>query len=83
MNKQLQIHDTLLPMCASCKKIRDDNGIWHMVEEIICMSLDSNFTHTICPACASLLYPNLVEHIFAETHPLLHERSCGHHHEYL
>ena len=46
----------LLPICASCKKIRDDNGYWSMVETYISEHSDSEFTHSICPECAEKLY---------------------------
>jgi len=47
----------LLPMCASCRKIRDDHGYWQQVEEYIREHSDADFTHGICPECAKRLYP--------------------------
>ncbi len=49
----------LLPICASCKKIRDDSGYWHQVEVYIHEHTDVNFSHGICPDCVEKLYPNL------------------------
>jgi len=49
----------LLPICASCKKIRDDQGFWHQVEVYIQEHSDAEFTHGICPECAQKLYPQL------------------------
>ncbi len=42
----------LLPICASCKKIRDDEGYWQQVEGYIAKHTDATFTHGICPDCA-------------------------------
>ncbi len=43
----------LLPICASCKKIRDDNGYWSEVENYISEHSDADFTHGYCPDCAT------------------------------
>jgi DNA-binding NtrC family response regulator len=47
----------LLPICAACKKIRDDQGFWHQVEEYVRAHTDAEFTHGLCPKCADKLYP--------------------------
>ena len=49
----------LVPICASCKKIRDDQGFWHQVEVYVRDHTEANFSHSICPACAKELYPEL------------------------
>ncbi|MBF0550003.1 MAG: PAS domain S-box protein [Deltaproteobacteria bacterium] len=49
----------LLPICASCKKIRDDNGYWNILESYISKHSQAEFTHGICPDCAKKLYPSL------------------------
>jgi PAS domain S-box-containing protein len=51
----------LLPICASCKKIRDDKGYWNQVEEYIGDRSEAEFSHSICPDCMKKLYPGLVE----------------------
>jgi ABC-type phosphate/phosphonate transport system substrate-binding protein len=48
----------LLPICASCKKIRDDKGYWNQIEEYIEDHSDAQFTHGICPECKKKLYPD-------------------------
>lgn len=48
----------LLPICASCKKIRDDRGKWHVLETYIHNNTDTKFTHGICPDCVERLYPD-------------------------
>jgi FixJ family two-component response regulator len=52
----------LLPICASCKKIRDDKGYWSQIEEYIRKNSDAEFTHGICPDCAEKLYPQFYKH---------------------
>ena len=47
----------LLPICARCKKIRDDQGYWHQVEKYIHEHSEADFTHSICPECGEILYP--------------------------
>ncbi|OGQ94537.1 MAG: hypothetical protein A2521_05035 [Deltaproteobacteria bacterium RIFOXYD12_FULL_57_12] len=47
----------LLPICASCKKIRDDQGYWQQIEKYIHQRTSAQFSHGICPECARNLYP--------------------------
>ena len=49
----------MLPICASCKKVRDDTGYWQQIEEYIRDHSEADFTHGICPECANKLYPEL------------------------
>jgi PAS domain S-box-containing protein len=51
----------LLPICASCKKIRDDKGYWNQIEIFIRDHSEANFSHGICPDCAIKLYPELFD----------------------
>jgi hypothetical protein len=51
----------LLPICSSCKKIRDDKGYWNQIEAYIRDHSEANFSHSICPECAKELYPQLYE----------------------
>jgi hypothetical protein len=46
----------LLPICASCKKIRDDKGYWNQLELYIRDHSDAEFSHSICPPCADKLF---------------------------
>ena len=48
-----------LPICANCKKIRDDEGYWQQIEQYIQSRSDARFSHSICPECAKKLYPDL------------------------
>jgi hypothetical protein len=47
----------LLPICSSCKKIRDDKGYWQKVESYISEHTEAEFTHGICPDCVRRVYP--------------------------
>lgn len=47
----------LLPICANCKKIRDDEGYWHSVEAYMSAHSEARFSHGICPECMKKLYP--------------------------
>ena len=49
----------LLPICANCKRIRDDEGYWHHVEHYIQSHSQARFSHGICPSCMQLLYGDL------------------------
>ncbi len=49
----------LLPICASCKKIRDDKGYWNQIEEYLWEKSRVEFSHGMCPDCALELYPDL------------------------
>ncbi len=49
----------LLPICSSCKKIRDDKGYWNQLEAYVEAHSEADFTHGICPECARRLYPEI------------------------
>lgn len=55
---QIKTLKGLLPICAQCKKIRDDEGYWHGVEVYIREHSDADFSHGICPSCLQILYPD-------------------------
>jgi len=47
-----------IPICASCKKIRNDAGYWEQVEAYVTRHTEARFSHGICPDCVKKLYPN-------------------------
>jgi PAS domain S-box-containing protein len=55
---QVKTLSGLLPICASCKKIRDDQGYWNRIEAYIQAHSDAKFTHGICPECMKELCPD-------------------------
>jgi hypothetical protein len=57
--EDIKILHGLLPICASCKKIRDDKGYWTQIESYIKDHSEADFTHGLCPECVEKLYPGL------------------------
>lgn len=57
--KRIKRIDGLLPICAVCKKIRNDKGYWEQVEDYIKDHSDADFSHSLCRDCAVKLYPDL------------------------
>lgn len=55
-HEDVNILSGLLPICAKCKKIRDDKGYWNKLEVYIQTHSDAEFTHGICPECSDKLY---------------------------
>ncbi|MCG3209630.1 MAG: Chemotaxis response regulator protein-glutamate methylesterase [Anaerolineae bacterium] len=53
----------LLPICANCKKIRDDAGYWQEVEVYISEHSDVEFSHGLCPDCMNRLYPGFLSNM--------------------
>ena len=56
----------LLPICAKCKKIKDDDGYWQEVESYISNHVDTMFTHGYCDECFRELYPEYADDIINE-----------------
>ena len=57
--KEVKQLSGMLPICASCKKIRDDKGYWNQIESYIGAHSEAKFSHGICPDCVKKLYPEL------------------------
>jgi hypothetical protein len=55
--KEVKILQGFLPICASCKEIRDDKGYWHQIESYIRDHSEVEFSHSICPKCVKKWYP--------------------------
>lgn len=58
---QIKTLKGLLPICANCKKIRDDKGYWNQIESYVQAHSDAEFSHGICPECMKKLYPDFVK----------------------
>jgi ligand-binding sensor domain-containing protein len=54
---RIKVLSGLLPICAACKNIRDDQGYWSQIEVYIREHSEAQFTHGLCPACVAKLYP--------------------------
>ena len=55
----------LIPICSSCKNIRDDQGFWQQVESYVRDHTEAEFSHGICPNCLKTLYPQFADKILA------------------
>ena len=58
---RIRILSKLLPICAGCKKIRNDKGYWEQVEQYLREHSDVDFTHGFCPECMEKLYPDFMK----------------------
>jgi PleD family two-component response regulator len=59
---EVKILSGFLPICSSCKNIRDDKGYWNQIENYISKHSEAEFSHSICPECAKKIYPDLDIH---------------------
>lgn len=57
--KKVEILEGILPICSFCKKIRDDQGYWSQVESYISKHSKALFSHSLCPDCAKIHYPDI------------------------
>jgi hypothetical protein len=55
--RRMKYLEGILPICASCKRIRDEKGDWRQMEDYIDERSEATFSHGICPECAEKLYP--------------------------
>ena len=63
--RTIDVLSGLLAMCASCKRIRDDDGRWEPVESYLLRHGDVSVSHGLCPACVTRLYPDYREGLTA------------------
>ncbi len=56
----------LLPICSSCKKVRDDKGYWTQVEQFVAARSEARFTHGVCPECMVKLYGTIATEIASD-----------------
>ena len=60
LKEEVKILKGFLPICASCKNIRDDKGYWKQIESYITEHSEAEFSHGICPKCVEKLYPEFI-----------------------
>ncbi len=58
--EKVQVLSGMLPICCSCKKIRDDQGYWQQVEQFVSMHSGARFSHGLCPDCGLKLYGDIL-----------------------
>lgn len=63
---QVKTLSGLIPICSSCKKIRDDQGYWNQVETYISQHSDARLSHGLCPDCTKDLYPDIYKKIIKD-----------------
>jgi len=51
----------IIPICMHCKKIRNDSGRWEQLEDFISNHSEAEFSHSLCPSCQQIMYPELLE----------------------
>lgn len=56
---KIKVLSGILPICAACKKIRNDRGLWDSIEKYINEHSEAEFTHSMCPECVEKYYPDL------------------------
>jgi phosphoserine phosphatase RsbU/P len=56
--EEINVLRGLVPICANCKNVRDDDGYWLTIEQYFTERSDAEFSHSICPVCVDVLYPN-------------------------
>jgi len=61
MKNEIKVLRGLIPICASCKKVRDDEGYWIQVEMYMEERTGAEFTHSICPECVPKYFPRLAD----------------------
>ena len=55
--QRMKYLEGVLPICASCKKIRDEKNCWHQIEVYVRDRSEAEFSHGLCPECAKKIYP--------------------------
>jgi len=66
---EVKVLSGLLPICSSCKKVRDDRGYWKQIESYIEERSTAQFSHSLCPECAEKLYPEIMRKLDTEEPP--------------
>jgi hypothetical protein len=63
---RLKVLRGLLPICACCKKVRDDHGYWSQIESYIAAHSEADFSHGLCPDCIRQFYPEYADAVLAK-----------------
>ncbi len=59
--EQVKTLHGFLPICSSCKKVRNDSGYWQQIEAYVSAHSEAEFTHSMCPDCVKKFYPGFTE----------------------
>ncbi len=61
LRSEVELYQKLLPICSGCRRIRDENDTWWPLEEYVKRKTGARITHTICPDCTKIYYPDIGE----------------------
>ena len=75
--EQIDVLQNLLPICASCKKIRDDKGYWGQVEHYLETQTNMTLSHGICPECMQKWYPDFYPQVVEQYPDLFKDTSSN------
>ena len=75
--EQINVLQNLLPICASCKKIRDDKGYWGQVEHYLETQTNMTLSHGICPECMQKWYPDFYPQVVEQYPDLFKDTSSN------
>jgi len=64
---QVKTLSGMLPICSSCKRIRDDTGYWNQIETYIHQNSDARLSHGLCPPCAKQLFPDQYSKLYPDS----------------
>ncbi|MDD2806387.1 MAG: hypothetical protein PHV33_12610 [Elusimicrobiales bacterium] len=69
LKEEVKTLSGIVPICASCKKIRDDKGYWDKVETYVAAHTEAKFSHGLCPVCVKKLYPQYADNDATDEKP--------------
>jgi hypothetical protein len=75
--REVKVLSGLLPICAWCKKVRDDGGYWNMIEAYLSARIDAQFTHGICPDCSEKMASDMAEDDSGHDHRHRHRHGSN------
>ncbi len=56
--EEIKVLRGMIPICASCKSVRNDTGFWEAIESYVQTHSEAAFSHSLCPTCVERLYPD-------------------------
>ena len=63
--EEVKVLEGMIPVCSSCKNVRNDAGFWETIEAYVTSRTESRFTHGICPSCVRSLYPEIADSVLS------------------
>ncbi len=69
MREEIKTLRGIVPVCASCRSVRDENGAWQPLEEFVRSHSEAEFSHGFCPSCLQRLYPEVADRVLEAVQP--------------